>query len=288
MIGKKKYFLFFFVFSRSSNALLANLSFVMLDREGKLVRFHFRAPGGMQFVRFESTSRPKTVDSMRNILVHLKEEELYAMPRGGINCMPVYSNVDLNSSSSDVSVATLATVIRAPKPLPISTSIPLPVSSVFSARAETIFKKRSSVFDARPVMEKVNMELLNGHKVDVDRLPRISVDMCHSMRFWLCVKYIEAMLAKNRAVKYVRTCYYFGVLLTPVRRIVNYNLKYPNSVKTPVYYNLYSPEEAKLHMRKKLIFEFGRVCDITQYLEYHESERKNCLFSCLNCLSCMP
>lgn len=108
-------------------------------------------------------------------------------------------------------------------PPSVSTSEPPPVATSLlsknAKRAEKIFKKRNAVFDARPVMKRVDMKFLNGHSVVVDCLPDIPADMCHSMRFWLCVKYIESMVAEKRAFKYVRTCYYFGVLLSPVKRI---------------------------------------------------------------------
>lgn len=245
----------------------------MMDRDRRLVRFNLRSPDTMEFVRFEMNADTKSVVSLRNVQLNLDDTQLYSVPRRPDNdSSPEYSNVNPRmrrprseifirprSHESSGSFDDASTVIRVP------IRRPPPVPSIYEEKAKRVFERRQSMFNPRPVMEKVDMSFLNSHTIMVDCLPVIPCEVCHSMRFWLCVRYVEAMLFQKRAINYIRVCYHFGVLMSPVKRVVDYNLKNPDSVKTPVYYNLYSPGEVK--SRKKLIFNFGRVYDIVQYYE---------------------
>lgn len=253
------------------------MSFVLRDREKKPIRFHFTAPRGMEFVRFETTANPKNIWSMRNILINL-DDQLYSPNSESVAVLSpdyenVYSEASAGSAASTSTANTVVSAISSVEPDINLTQLPIPPK--FLDQAQRIFKKRKSVFPSRPVMQKVDSNFLSKHEVNIESLPDIPPDFSHSMRFWLCVRYIEALLRENRAFKYTRICQYFGVLDSSVKRIVKYNLKHPSSVKTPVYFNLYSPEELNGRARKKLVFEFGEISDIARFLELEKSKQMN-------------
>lgn len=91
----------------------------MLDHEKNPVRFHFQAPRWMQFIRLETAACPKTVVSMRNVLVYL-DDGRYALPKVGVRNVPLYVNVHPpisstdSSASSESSFSSVTTVIEAP------------------------------------------------------------------------------------------------------------------------------------------------------------------------------
>lgn len=147
-----------------------------------------------------------------------------------------------------------------------------PSSSLLLSRtcekmAHKIFKKRDKRYQPRPVMQCIDMDFYNNFVINIDQLPIIPGDFCHSLRFWLCVKYIETMLVDKRAISYSRICCHFGITVRSVKRVVKYNLKYPDHVKTPVYYNLLSPNESKPYKCGKLISNFGRLYDIVRHIQ---------------------
>lgn len=179
------------------------------------------------------------------------------------------SNLDVSSSATRLPILKKVSAdVNVSDPILDSDPIvDLELLRKYEKSAHKLFKRRNIRYEPRPVMETVDIQFFYGYKIDITQLPTVPSGFCHSLRFWLCVRYIETMLINKHAFCYSKICFGFGIPVASVKRVVKYNLKHPDSLKTPMYYNLLSPDESKIYKREKLIVNFGRFSDILNYIQ---------------------